>query len=217
MGDKTMMMGDLVLLEKELDPVTAKLTASGVEITALHNHLINEFPRIIYTHFSGHGDATKLSGALKEALSLTGTPIPATEPASSSEKVDWSKIESLIGRLGNHNNNILQFSIPRAETITDHKLDVHGIEIPPSMGTATAINFQMVEKKVVSTGDFVLIDKEIDSVTRILKEKRITVTALHNHMTYDNPRLFFLHFWAYDEPEVVAKALKSALNKTNSK
>lgn len=212
MGSQTMMMGDLVLLTSETAPVMAKLVSSGLEVTGLHNHILGESPNIMYMHYSGHGDPVKLAEAMKTVLSLTGTPMISPPPSSSPEtQIDWSKIESILSRTGQRKGNLLQLSVPRAETITEN-----GMGVPPSMGVATAINFQMVGEDAATTGDFVLIANEVNPVVRALTEHGIAVTAIHNHMLHESPRLFFLHFWGVGTAEKLTQGLKAALDKTNS-
>ena len=209
MGDDAMMMGDLVLLDTEEPKVVAKLIAEGLGITAIHNHLVNESPNIKYIHFSGKGDAKKLAGKIKSVLSLTGTPLTPPPSQQNITSPDWSKVEAILGNTGKHNGVLLQYSFPRKE-----KLMESGMEMPPAIGMATAINFQMDGSKAGITGDFVLLADEVNPVIKALTENGITVTALHNHMLYDEPRLFMVHFWAVDDPEKLAKGLKEALNQT---
>jgi hypothetical protein len=211
MGDHTMMMGDLVLLDKEVAEAIKKILAEGLEMTALHNHLADETPTIKYIHFSGKGDATKLAKAIKSVIETTGTPMgQQSSPAQSN--LDWSKVEAILGNKGKKNGKLLQYSFARNEKLTDSKM-----EMPAYMGTATGINFQMEGNKAGTTGDFVLLAEEVNPVIKALTEHEIHVTALHNHMLFDEPRLFMLHFWAVDDPEKLAKGLKAALEKTNSK
>lgn len=211
MGSQTMMMGDLVLLEGEVIPVMSRLVASGVEVTGLHNHLAGESPKVMYMHYHGQGEPTKLAETMKAAITLTKTPLTPTQPQQSPSTVDWKKVESVLGWTGQHKGNLLQISIPRAETITEN-----GMDVPPSMGVATSINIQMVGDKAATTGDFVLLGSEVNPVIKALTEHGIAVTAIHNHMLTDSPRLFFLHFWAVDDTEQLVKGLKAALDKTNS-
>ncbi len=212
MGSQTMMMGDLVLLTSETAPVMAKLVSSGLEVTGLHNHILGESPNIMYMHYNGQGDPVKLAEAMKTVLSLTGTPMISPPPSSLPEtQIDWSKIESILSRTGQHKGNLLQLSVPRAETITEN-----GMNVPPSMGMATAINFQMVGEKVATTGDFVLTANEVNPVVKALTKHGIAVTAIHNHMLHESPRLFFLHFWGLGTAEKLTQGLKAALDKTNS-
>jgi hypothetical protein len=212
MAGSTEIMGDLVLLESEVEPVMLKLQQAGIEQTALHNHLLNESPRVMYMHVSGHGDAVQLARGLRDALALTKTP-PATSPAAA-EKLDINQgqIESALGSKGNINGGVLQFSVPRAETIT-----ARGMDVPPSMGTATAINFQPTGNgHAAITGDFVLVGSEVNPVIKALRESGIAVTAIHSHMIDETPRLFFMHFWANGDATTLAKALRAALDRTNS-
>jgi hypothetical protein len=214
MGDSAMVMGDLVLTESEVDPVMNKLQHHGIEETALHNHLLNESPRVMYMHVAGHGDPVKLAAALKEALALTKTPSAAPAASASQVKLgfDTARIDQALGRKGKNNNGIYQFSVSRSETIHDM-----GMEVPPSMGTATAINFQPTgNEKAAITGDFVLLGKEVNPVIRALHDHGIAVTAIHSHMLTEEPRLFFMHFWANDNAVKLAEGLKAALDQTSS-
>lgn len=211
-GNETMMMGDLVLLDTEVPSVISKLSSSGIDITALHNHLINEIPSVMYLHVEGHGEPTKLAENVKAALALTGTPLTQPSGISQPYAFDWSKVEAIFGQKGHRSGNLIQFNFSRAETITENNM-----VIPPFMGVASPINFQSVGKKAATTGDFVLLASEVNPVVHALEEHGITVTAIHNHMLVESPRLFFLHFWGYDDPEKLARGLKAALEKTNHK
>ncbi len=209
-GNETMMMGDLVLLDTEVPSVLSKLSGSDIDVTGLHNHLINETPSVMYLHVSGHGDPTKLAENVKAALGQTGTPLTQLSGIQKPSTFDWSKVEAVMGQKGHRSGNLLQFNFSRAETITENNM-----VIPPFMGVASPINFQAVGKKAATTGDFVLLANEVNPVVRALTEHGITVTAIHNHMLVESPRLFFLHFWGYDDPEKLARGLKAALEKTN--
>jgi hypothetical protein len=210
-GKDAMMMGDLVLLDREVSPVIASLLAKGVEVTAIHNHILNESPAVKYLHFSGNGDPRKLTEGMRVTLSLTATPMEIQQ-AATNQTVDWTKIEAILGKSGSKRGNLLQLGFPRTETIKDH-----GMDVSPFMGMATGINMQAVGNKAATTGDFVLIADEVNPVVQALTSHNIAVTAIHSHMLHESPRLFFLHFWGYDEPEKLARGLKAALDKTNSK
>jgi len=212
-GNHAMVMGDLVLLESEINPVLSKLEDNGIEISAIHNHILNEQPRIMYMHYMGHGDEEKLARAMKDALTLSATPMgapPSASPAAST--FDWSKVQDALRIKGNDRGGVLQFGVPRKEKITT----ADGTEVPAFMGTATAINFQPASKGVAITGDFVLTANEVNPVIRELRKAGIQVTALHSHMLDESPRLFFMHFWANDEQVKLARGLRAALEKTNS-
>jgi hypothetical protein len=213
-GDHAMAMGDLVLLEPELTPVLTTLEAGGIEISAIHNHLVGESPHVIYLHFSGHGNATSLARTLKEALGKTQTPMTPAPPvqASPADQQAFKTVQEVLGRSGTLAGTVLQIGVPRAERIEEK-----GMEIPPSMGMATALNFERVGDRVATTGDFVLLASEVNPVIRELRAHGIAVTALHSHMLEETPRLFFMHFWGVDTPEKIAGGLKAALAKVNTK
>jgi hypothetical protein len=210
-GNNSMMMGDLVLLDSEITPVITKLIANGIEISALHNHIVGESPTIKYLHFNGIGSPEILAQKMMSVLSVTGTPLVAQQSTATTTAYDWSKVESILGRSGMRKGNILQFGIPRVETITEN-----GMEIPSFMGMATALNMQLIGENAATTGDFVLLASEVNPVVHALIQNGIAVTAIHNHMLFESPRLFFLHFWGVGQPEKLALGLKAALNKTNS-
>jgi len=213
MGNQSEVMGDLVLTEAEIAPVMQKLTDSGMEVTALHNHLVGTNPPVMYMHIDGHGDAARLAAAIHDALSLTKT--PAAAPASNPNTdlgFDAKQLDNLIGHGGKNNNGVYQFSVPRSEKIMEN-----GMAVPNSMGVATALNFQPTGGgKAAITGDFVLTGKEVNPVIKALRQNGISVTALHSHMLEEQPRLFFMHFWANDDAMKLAKGLRAALDQTNS-
>jgi hypothetical protein len=206
-------MGDLVLLENEVGPVTARLQAGGVEQTAIHNHLLHESPHVMYVHIRGHGDAIKIATALHAALALTKTPLGAAAGKPESLDLDTAQVHQILGQRGTVNGGVYQVSVPRAEAVTEDEMDV-----PPAMGVATALNFQPTPgKKAAITGDFVLISSEVNLVIRTLQQNGIEITALHSHMLDESPRLFFMHFWANDDVSALAAGLRAALDKMNVK
>lgn len=211
MNGQSMVMGDLVLLESEIQPVISQLIANGFEVTALHNHLLNELPRIMYLHISGMGNAIMLAQGIKNALSVTGTPLINRNMSQTLPSEYWSTVENIMGKKGNSVGKVIQFSFPRADMI-----QMNGIAIPPSMGVSQAINLQAEGQKAAATGDFVLTADEVNPVIRTLKEYGIAVTALHSHMLTETPRLFFMHFWAVDNPDKLAYGFRKALGQTNT-
>jgi hypothetical protein len=208
-----MVMGDLVLTVDETNAVMQKLQEGDIEQTALHNHLLGESPRVMYMHIAGHGDPVRLAGTLHDALALTKTPMavpPAAQPGNGS--LDTGMLDATIGAKGKFNGGVYQFSIPRVDKITDE-----GMEVPPSMGVAMPLNFQPLGRSQAAiTGDFVLTGNEVNPVIRALKDNGINVTAIHNHMINEEPRLFFLHFWATGDQDRLAAGLRAALDRTNS-
>ena len=212
-GEMTTVMGDLVLTEDEITPVLTKLKEGGIERTALHNHVLHESPRVMYMHIHAMGDAVKIAKAIHDALGLSKTPFGAPVPSDANFDIgiDTKQIDQIMGQSGKVNGGVYQFSIPRAERITDN-----GMEIPPSMGLAQAINFQPTGGgKAAITGDFVLIASEVNPVINALRDNGIEVTALHSHMLTESPRLFFMHFWANDDAQKLARGLRAALDKLN--
>ncbi|PYV31228.1 MAG: peptidase M23 [Acidobacteria bacterium] len=205
-------MGDLVLLQSEVNSVMANLRASGFEITAVHNHLLNESPHVMYMHYMGHGTATDLAKSLHSALELTKTPLGKPAPPAKVPEPDFAKkVEDVLGRKGNFNGGVLAFGIPRAEAVRSGDMTV-----PPPMGVAQSINFQEAgAARVAATGDFVLIAEEVNPVISALEEHHIQITALHNHMLNDEPRLFFMHFWGLGPVASVAEGIKAALEKVH--
>ena len=216
MGKQGMVMGDLVLLATEVNPVMKKLEENGIEITALHNHLLRNEPFTMYMHVLGHGDPVSLATTLRTALGESKTPLQNAAPTASASTpppldLDTAAIDQALGRKGNVNGGVYQVNIPRAERIKDG-----GMDVPEAMGSAIAINFQPTGGgKAAITGDFVLIGKEVNPVLKALRDNDIEVTALHNHMLDDQPRLFFMHFWANDDLNKLANGLKAALAKVN--
>lgn len=212
---EAMLMGDLVLLESEVSPVLGKLQEGGIEQTALHNHLLHESPRVMYMHIVGHGTPAKLATAVHAALALTTTPpgAPAAAAPSATFGIDTAQIAQILSYHGKINGGVYQVGVPRAE-----KISVDGIDVPPSMGLATAINFQPTGGgKAAITGDFVLIGSEVNPVIRALRDNGIAITALHSHMLTDSPHLFFMHYWANDDALKLAHGLRAALDKMNVK
>ena len=216
MGDMTVVMGDLVLTESEVTPVLSKLQQRGVETTALHNHVLNESPRVMYMHIHAMGDAVTIAKAIHEALALTKTPFAASASTATPEMgIDTKQIDEIMGQSGKVNGGVYQFSIARADEITDMMGD-HKMVIPPAMGLAQAINFQPTAAgKAAITGDFVLIAGEVNPVIKALRDNGIEVTALHSHMLTENPRLFFMHFWGNDDSLRLAHGLRAALDNVN--
>jgi hypothetical protein len=215
MGDQGMVMGDLVLTEAEVNPVMTKLAAGGIEVTALHNHLLRNQPFTMYMHVLGHGDPVKLAAVLHTALAESKTPLSAAPAATAAAPppidLDTAAIDQMLGAKGTNNGGVYQFSLPRAEPIKDG-----GMDVPPPMGSANAINFQPTGGgKAAITGDFVLIAKEVNPVLKALRDHGIEVTAIHNHMLDDQPHLYFMHFWANDDARKLTEGLKAALAQIN--
>ncbi|HEX6626376.1 MAG TPA: DUF1259 domain-containing protein [Gemmatimonadaceae bacterium] len=221
MAGSALVMGDLVLTEKEVPTVMRELQSGGIEETALHNHLLRETPHVMYMHVMGRGNATAIAATVRRALSQTNTPmasttvmpgqpttIPAPAPNPTTSDLDTARIAQTLGASGRLNGVVYQVSVPRRERIT-----LMGEEVPPSLGVATAINFQPTGAgKAAITGDFVLREAEVGQVMRALRAGGIEITALHSHMIDEQPRLLFMHFWANDDAVRLAGVLRGALD-----
>ena len=215
MGGEAMLMGDLVLTDTEINPVMKKLLDAGLEVTAIHNHLLRTSVPVFYMHVGGHGDPVKLAESLRAALAISKTPLSQAPPAVPAPAVDLdtAAIEKMLGATGKNSGGVYQFAFPRAEPITEG-----GMPVPPAMGTATAVNFQPTGGgKAAITGDFVLLASEVQPVLKALRQRGIEVTALHSHMVDENPRLYFMHFWANDDAQKLAGSLRAALDLANLK
>ena len=208
-----MVMGDLVLTQDEVNPVMNELLKEGLTITAVHNHLLRSSPVTMYMHVRGEGDLGRLAASLHSALALSHTPLQPPSPAAAAPalELDTAAIDRIMGRQGKANGGVYQFTVPRREAITDG-----GMNVGASMGTGTSINFQPTAGgKAAVTGDFVLLAKEVDPVMSTLRGSGIEVTALHSHMLSEQPKLYFMHFWAVADARQLATGLLSALDKMN--
>ncbi len=214
MGNMAMVMGDLVLLQSEVSPVMAKLIEGGIDVTAVHNHLLRAEPLTFYMHIGGHGDPVKMAQTLHDALAVSKTPLtaaPAGQPPAID--LDTAQIDQILGAKGANNGGVYAVNIPRRDPITEQGMAVGA----PIMGGATAINFQPTGGgKAAITGDYALIGSEVPDVVRALRSNGIEVMAIHSHMLTEEPRIIFLHFWANDDALKLAKGLRAALDKTAS-
>jgi hypothetical protein len=209
MGQQAMVMGDLVLTEDEIEPVMKSLLDNGLQVTALHNHLFHAQPATFYMHVGGMGDPVKLAGAIHTALSLSRTPFAAAPAPATPPPIDLNTaaIDAALGAKGMIAGGVYQVGVPRAQPIM-----AMGMAVPGPMGGAESINFQPLGGgKAAITGDFILVAREVNPVIRALRRNGIDVTALHNHMLDENPRMFFVHFWAHDDLAKLLTGLKAAL------
>jgi hypothetical protein len=209
-------MGDLELLETEINPVMLKLIEGGLEITAVHNHLLRASPATFYMHVGGHGDPARMAAVIRDALGASKTPLatPAAAGPPPALDLDTAQLEQIIGAKGQANGGVYQFNVPRREPVKEN--DMVMAPVGP-LGVAIAINFQPTGGgKAAITGDFVLTNDEVNPVIKALRANGIEVTALHSHMLDEQPRLFFMHFWAVDDALKLARGLRAALDKTAS-
>ncbi|MFB9265266.1 DUF1259 domain-containing protein [Bradyrhizobium erythrophlei] len=213
MHDAAMVMGDLVLLETEVTPVMTKLLDGGLDVTAIHNHVLRASPATFHMHIGGHGDPEKMAASIRAALSASKTPFdpPATTagPAPAID-LDTAKIDAAMAAKGTVNGGVYQFGIPRRDPVKEG-----GMQVTTAMGGANAINFQPTGNgKAAITGDFLVTGDEVNPLIRQLRTGDIEVTAIHSHMLNEEPRLFFIHFWANDDAVKLARGIRAALDKT---
>jgi hypothetical protein len=212
-GNETITMGDLCLLPEEVNPVLVKLRAGGIELMALHNHLLFESPRVMYMHFMGEGNAGQLAQALRAGLAVSATPLGSAAAASAPAPPWAAELEKALGRSGTWHGGVLGVGVPRSAPVT-----VDGWTIPPAMGVAESMNIQDAGGgRVATTGDFVLTADEVNAVVSALAAGHIMVTAVHSHMLTEEPRLFFMHFWGVGTPAEIGAGLKGALAKIKLK
>jgi Domain of Unknown Function (DUF1259) len=216
MHGEAMVMGDLVLLETEINPVMLKMIEGGLDITAVHNHLLRANPATFYMHVGGHGDPAKMAAVIHDALAVSKTPLsmPAAAAPSPAVDLDTAQLDQIMGAKGQANGGVYQFNVPRRDAVT---MDGMAITPPAPLGAAIGINFQPTGGgRAAITGDFVLTNDEVNPVIKALRTNGIDVTAVHSHMLDEQPRLFFLHFWANDDALKLARGLRAALDKTAS-
>jgi hypothetical protein len=216
MHGEAMVMGDLVLLESEINPVMLKMIEGGLDITAVHNHLLRASPATFYMHVGGHGDPAKMAAVIRDALAVSATPMTMAAPASPPPAVDLdtAQLDQIMEAKGQASSGVYQFNVPRRDPVS-----MDGMPLTPAapLGAAIGINFQPTGSgKAAITGDFVLTNDEVNPVIRALRANGIDVTAVHSHMLDEQPRLFFLHFWAVDDAMKLARGLRAALDKTAS-
>jgi hypothetical protein len=211
-GGTAVTYGDLVLLEDELNPVISKLEERGLELSALHNHLLHEIPRIMYIHFVGRGDELELAKGLREALALTKTPMVSAASKPETKPEIATEIERIIGYQGNMGGDVFHITVPR----NDVHVMTMGTMMPGSMGMNTPFNFQLDGKNAAISGDFMLLPAELNPVIKVLRANGIEVASIHNHLLDNQPPMVFMHFWAYGDAISLAKGLKAALERVAS-
>ena len=210
---EAMVMGDLVLLETEITPVMTKLLDGGLDITAIHNHILRASPATFYMHVGGHGDPEKMAAVIRSALSASKTPFdPPSTTAGPAPAVDLdtAKLDQIMGVKGTASGGVYQFGVPRRDPSTEN-----GMQVNTPLGGANAINFQPTGNgKAAITGDFLVTGNEVNPLIRALRAGDIEVTAIHSHMLDEQPRMFFIHFWANDDAQKLARNVRMALETT---
>ena len=213
-GNAAVCYGDLVLLDDEINPVISTLEANGIELSALHNHILHESPRIMYIHFTAQGDEVAMAQALRTALALTKTPLGAPPASTPEVKTELAiMVEKIIGVGGSMSGSVFHINVPRND------IDVMAMDtaIPSNMGMNTPLNFQFSGNRAAINGDFILLPDEVNPVIKVLRANDIEISSIHNHMLDEEPRLIFMHFWANDDALKLAKGLRAALDATGPK
>jgi len=210
-GGEDVMMGDLVLLQEEVNPVMSALLDNGLEVTALHNHFFWEEPRIYYMHLHGHGKPADLAKQIKPALDLIGKEPsqPAAKPASNpATTLDTAKIARIVGHDGEQSGAVYKITIGR----DDLKLKVMGATINARMGLNTWAAFYGTNDNAAIAGDVAMLGNEVTPVLKALRSHGLDVVAIHNHMIDTQPNVIFLHYWGQGKADDLANGFKAALD-----
>lgn len=212
-AEDAQLMGDLVLLEREVQPVIERLRQGGIVVTAVHKHVPDERPAVWWTHVHGDGDSAQLAETIRAALELTATPLEQeAKAAGPTVPLDTGRLDEIIGAEGKADGGVYKFGIPLGQTVTHE-----GLELNPPLGVAHAIGFQRLPGgRALVNGDIVMTADEVAPVLSALTEHDIAVVSLHNHMLGEQPRLFFVHFWAKGDPRTLAEGLRDALDETDA-
>src|ERR1700681_1716482 len=213
MHGEAMVMGDLVLSETEIAPVMTKLLDGGLDIPAIHNHILRASPATFYMHVGGNGDPEKMAAVIRSALSASKTPFdppPTTAGPAPTVDLDTARLDEIMGVKGTANGGVYQFGVPRRDPIMESGMQVNG-----PLGGTNAVNFQPTGGgKAAITGDFLVTGDEVNPLIRALRANDMEVPAIHSHMLDREPRLFFIHFWANNDAEKLAHGIRAALEKT---
>ena len=215
-SDQTMIMGDIVVTEKDLKPVQQEVIKQGLIITAIHNHFVRNEPDVMYMHIGGMGNEKELAKSVKAVFNKV-TEIRGANPANADVSVventlDTNMIDSILGFSGTMNNGVYKLTIGRP----DVDLKVYGAPVSTFLGFNTWASWQGTPENAAVAGDFTMLADEVASVIKTLIENDIEVVALHNHMVHENPRIFFLHYWGVGPAEKLAKGLKAALDEAGA-
>jgi hypothetical protein len=210
----TMVMGDIVLLQDEVSPAMSAALDNGLEVTALHNHFFFESPRIMYMHIGGHGDADKLATAVRKVIEAQRavrsafaepTQAFAGEPVPAENKITAGPIDQILGAKGEMNNGMYKATIGRTAT---H----HGTKVGKQMGVNTWAAFAGTDQRASVDGDFAMTEDELQGVLKALRKAGIHIVAIHHHMTHEQPRYVFLHYWGKGPAQELARGVRSALD-----
>jgi hypothetical protein len=211
-GGHQVLMGDLVLLQDEVNPVMSALLDNGLEVTALHNHFFWDEPRMFYMHVHGHGTAAELATKLKPALALIGKPgagaAPPPAPAAPPATLNTAKLAEIVGAQGEQTGAVYKFTLPR----NDLTVVEMGAAINARMGLNTWAAFTGTNDKAAVAGDVAMLESELTPVLKALRKHGLEVVAIHHHMTNDRPMIIFLHYWGIGPADKLARGFKAAVN-----
>jgi hypothetical protein len=215
-GNQTMVMGDMVMLNDQVNPVMSVALENGLEVTALHNHFFWDDPKVWFMHIGGMGNQEQLASAvgkvfakIKETSGGKGqVPRANIDPANTS--LDPKRIEAILGEKGEMNQGVYKVTVGRTTKM-------HGHAVGKAMGVNTWAAFAGSNEKAVVDGDFAVLEDELQPVLKSLRNSGINVVAIHNHMTHEEPRLIFLHYWGIGSTTDLAKGVKAALDLTKAK
>lgn len=207
MGDQTLVMGDLVLLEQEVNPVISALEDVRISIAALHNHFMREQPRMMFMHIEGMGKGADLARGLKKALGKTAAPQPlGPEPPQAPVPLDTRRLEDILGYSGTNAGGVFKITVARPGVMS------HGMELTSSLGMNSWAGFVGTKERAYVAGDMAMTAPEVNRVIRALRNGGIEIVAVHNHMLDEQPRMFFLHYWGSGPAEKLAQTVRSAFN-----
>ena len=211
-GGHQVLMGDLVLLQDEVNPVMTALLDNGFDVTALHNHFFWDEPRMYYMHVHGQGTPADLAQKLKPALALIGkstsgsaSPAPA---APAPNALNTAKLAEIVGSQGEQNGAVYKFTLGRS----DLKVVEMGATINARMGLNTWAAFTGTNEKAAIAGDVAMLESEVTPVLKALRKNGLDVVAIHHHMTADRPMIVFLHYWGTGPADKLASGFKAAVN-----
>ena len=212
-NDRAMVMGDTVLFEDEVNPAISVALDNGLSVTALHNHFFFDHPKVYFMHIEGEGSVDKLAGAvrrlydkIKEARAANRQPKDSFGAKSLPEKstISAEPLNAIFGMSGEVSNGMVKFTIGRPAKM-------HGVNIDKDMGVNTWIAFAGSDDNAVVDGDFAITEDELQPTLKALRAAKINIVAIHSHMTHEQPRVLFFHYWGRGQAKELAQAIKGAL------
>ena len=212
-GPGVMVMGDLVLTEDQVNPVMSVALDSGLEVTALHNHFLGESPRVMYMHIGGSGDLQRVAEAVGKVFARIKDPgvlLPAADIDPANTKLDTEKIAATLGHRGDLSGGVYKVTIGRTARM-------HGHAIGGTMGVNTWAAFTGTDERAAVDGDFAMLESELQPVLKALRQANILIVAIHQHMTGEQPRIVFLHYWGVGHADELAHGVRAALDQTQTR